>query len=343
MSGLLDDTVASVFRAHEQPGSGAQLDPDLWEALAESGLTLVGVDAHWGGSGGSLQEVFIVLAAAARALKPIPLAESMQAAGVLAEAGLASDTQLQTLGWAPELALTRLADGWRVQGAVNDVPWAGSAATVVLVGACLGQDVCVVLDRQACTVQTGANLAGEPRDRLVIDRLVAQGAVLPPGAAIRHWRRGALLRAFQMCGTAEEALRLSLVYATEREQFGRPIGHFQAVQQQLAEAAGEVRALRRACETAVRLCDDHGFDSSAGLLAVAATKGQASTTASVVARVAHQVHGALGLTREHALGRLTTRLWSWRDEGGDERYWFGQLADAARERSNLWAMVTEGT
>jgi acyl-CoA dehydrogenase len=60
----------------------------------------------------------------------------------------------------------------------------------------------------------------------------------------------------------------------------------------------------------------------------------------VVARLAHQVHGAIGTTREHPLHRLTLRLWSWRDDFGSERHWQQELGRLVLD-SDPWEVITQ--
>jgi len=126
-------------------------------------------------------------------------------------------------------------------------------------------------------------------------------------------------------------------YASERVQFGRPIGRFQAVQQNLAVLAGQAAAATAAAEAAIE-ATAQGFASHA----IAAAKIRAGEAASLGAAIAHQVHGAIGFTQEYPLNRLTRRLWSWRDEFGNETHWArvlgGAVAAAGAER--LWTGIT---
>jgi acyl-CoA dehydrogenase len=123
-------------------------------------------------------------------------------------------------------------------------------------------------------------------------------------------------------------------------QFGRPIGKLQAVQQQLALAAAEVAAAGAATEAAARAADTDGVLGAR--FAIAAAKARASQAAGEVARITHQVHGAIGFTREHHLRLVTTRLWAWRDEDGSEAEWNEVVGAMALEAGadGLWPLIT---
>jgi acyl-CoA dehydrogenase len=128
-------------------------------------------------------------------------------------------------------------------------------------------------------------------------------------------------------------------YAGERHQFGRPLGKFQAIQMELAAMAGEVTAVTALTDAAVQSLE-HGDPDF--VLAAAAAKVRAGTAVEVVARLAHQVHGAIGFTQEHKLHHLTRRLWSWRDEAGSDLAWSrvlgaGLLADGP---DGVWPALT---
>ena len=147
-------------------------------------------------------------------------------------------------------------------------------------------------------------------------------------------RRGALMRALQMVGAMERVRDLTVSYAAERRQFGQPLNRFQAVQQQLAELAGEVALAGAAVEAAVA--------DPLSAKQVAAAKVVAGAAAGRVAAIAHQVHGAIGFTHEHQLHRWTTRLWDWRDQFGTESAWSEALGDliARAGGDRLWEVVT---
>ena len=151
------------------------------------------------------------------------------------------------------------------------------------------------------------------------------------------WVYGALARAAQMAGALESILAQSVRYATERKQFGRPIGAFQAIQHQLAILAGHTAASGMAAANACRAAErgDPTFE-------VAAAKVRVGEAAGVGASIAHQTHGAIGFTYEHSLHFSTRRLWSWRAEFGSESVWAAELGRraAARGADQLWADLT---
>jgi alkylation response protein AidB-like acyl-CoA dehydrogenase len=147
------------------------------------------------------------------------------------------------------------------------------------------------------------------------------------------------MRAAQIAGAAEAALELSVRYANDRVQFGRPIGKFQAIQQQLALLAEEVAASIVAVESAAIAVAE---DRASAAIAVPAAKIRTGEAAGKICDIAHQVHGAIGFTEEHSLHYLTRRLWSWRDEFGTEADWALALGRhmAALGADALWPTIT---
>jgi acyl-CoA dehydrogenase len=178
---------------------------------------------------------------------------------------------------------------------------------------------------------TGRNLAGEPRDEVILGE-DAEVHDAPAGTADYARRLLRLFRSLLIAGAAQRALDLTVTYVQEREQFGRPLARFPTVQQELARMAGEVALIGAATQAAVAAEDPLVAGSAtagAAVSAVVAAKAQASSGAGVVAAIAHQLHGAIGTTEEHRLRLTTTRLWSWRDEDGSEAECFAELGRAA--------------
>ena len=113
------------------------------------------------------------------------------------------------------------------------------------------------------------------------------------------------------------------------------------MQHNLARLAGETAAaLAAAGSAADAICSEPGF-SDAVFLEVASAKIRVGEAAEAGAAIAHQVHGAIGFSREHVLHRYTQRLWAWRDDFGDESHWAAWLgAHVARAGADaLWPML----
>ncbi|WP_432194228.1 acyl-CoA dehydrogenase family protein [Streptomyces sp. bgisy027] len=346
---LLAATCAEIFDAHEdgRPPAGAW-DPELWKTLEESGLTLVSVSEKAGGSGGTLHEAAAVIGAAGEHAVCAPLGETaLLGAWLLAEAGLPLPAgPLTAADGTGALTARRSGDRWELRGRLSRVAWGRQAAGLaVAVLSEDGEEAVALLNPQDFVFRPGLNSAGEPRDDLSVDTRPEPDhvAAVPSGTADQLRLRQALLRTVLIAGAAERALVLTLRYTAEREQFGRALGSFQAVQQQVAELAAEAAAIRVAADAAVALCEAVGVANERAGFAVAAAKVQAGRGAGLVARIAHQVHGAIGFTDEHPLRLATTRLWAWRDEAGDEAQWATGIGGRALAAGTpgIWELITE--
>ena len=267
------------------------------------------------------------------------MAAGGMAAGGTAPSGMAAGGTAAGRAWAHA---ERAGDRLRLRAELPYVAWGSAASAVAVVVSDGGGELVAALDPSSAEIVAGRNLAGEPRDLLRFDVEVPPGrwATASPGAAFELRLRGALARSLAMSGAAATALAMTLRYARERVQFGRPIARFQAVQHAIAELAVEVEAMRASADAAVAACAHSGFGSASARIAVAAAKVQAGRGGAVVARVAHQVHGAIGTTREHPLHRVTTRLWAWRDDFGSERAWQDDLAGATLG-ADPWEAITQ--
>ena len=182
--------------------------------------------------------------------------------------------------------------------------------------------------------------AGEKALNFPIAEAIIDAA--PPAAgwsADKRFHAMALARAGQMVGAMAGALALSIEHTRHRQQFGKPLAAFQAIQQQLAVLAEESAAARAASYAAARAADrgDAAFE-------IACAKLRANIAAGLAASIAHQVHGAIGFTKEYSLHKFTRCLWVWRSEYGNDRHWadvIGKTA-AARGAEGFWPGLIEG-
>jgi acyl-CoA dehydrogenase len=330
MTGSAEELDLLVSTARQILG-GSQDAGKVWQAIEESGLELLAAPAPDGGDW--LAAAAAVTTVCGELAAPLPYGDiAIVAAPVLVAAGLPVAAAVALASG----SVTADGDALQVELAALGVPAGRNAPRIAFVS---GDKVCVV-PASACELTEGTNLAGESRDQVSYRGAVAAGSWAEvAGLADEVALRGALARAAAICGAAGAALRASVGYANERVQFGRPIGKFQVIQHSIAELAVEVEAMTAATAAAVQVCAADGFSSERARIAVAVAKAQASAGAGVVARNAHQVHGAIGTTREHSLHLTTTRLWSWRDEYGSERDWQLELGRAGLNR-DVWEVVT---
>jgi alkylation response protein AidB-like acyl-CoA dehydrogenase len=154
--------------------------------------------------------------------------------------------------------------------------------------------------------------------------------------------RGALMRAVQMTGAMDAAVDLTVRHAAERKQFGRPLAAFQAVQHLAADAAAEAALARAATDAALAQAVATRFAGDGLLFSVAAARSVCGHSGSTVVRNAHQVHGAMGTTREHVLHRVTMPILGWANDFGSVVEWDALIEQAARDVGNagLWELVS---
>jgi alkylation response protein AidB-like acyl-CoA dehydrogenase len=311
---------------------------ELWRALNAAGFPdALAAGAEAPGDLAGISNAAAILREAGRHAAPVPLAETMLARWLLAGAGIKAPEAPLTLAPVARdggFALKREGAGWRLAGRAAGVPWARDVAGIVVVAD--GQVMLVA--PAAADIRPGKSYAGEPRDDLSVDAPAAAKPLAAGVDAALLYRLGALLRAVMMAGALDEVLTLTVQYANDRVQFGRPIAKFQAIQQQLSVLAEHVAASGVVAAAAVEVAAAKGDFP----FAVAVAKARVGEAAGKVAEIAHQVHGAIGFTHEHRLHHLTRRLWSWRDEFGVESEWqqeLGRIA-AARGGDGLWQLLS---
>lgn len=320
-TGTLDIELAQLFTdvfeswqdGRDHVGLEQGLDRSLWSTLAELGLTRL---TKAEGAGATWVEAAGLLRSAARYAAPVPLAEHDLLAGWLLEhAGLPEDDRIRT-------AAVLDADGH-----ARRVPWASQVDAVVVLFRSDGRWHVADLDSSAVMTTPAFDMAGQPRDGLEVDLASVIGTPVGPETAEAFRLRGALARAAQGAGALERIVELCVRHATERRQFGRPLANFQAVQQLIATTAGESLLAGAAVDAAVAVAGDSTAEPSELELRTAVARSVVGHATSTVVRNAHQVHGAIGTTLEHALREYTQPALAWRTEFGTVRDWDLRLTE----------------
>jgi acyl-CoA dehydrogenase len=327
---LADLCTPAVVRAAEA-GTWPQA---LWRQIEDAGLLRALVPERDGGAGLGWREALPMLVASGRHAAPVPLAEAIGAHALGAVADRALPEGVPTLA-----AFAGGPSGARLNLRAPSVPFARHATWVV--GTLAGPratELIVMKAADASSMVPGPRLAGDDRCELAWTE-VEPALRAPIAADVSAGEVGAALRAAQIAGGIGRVLDLAVQYAGEREQFGRPIGKFQAIQQQLAVLGQLAAASAMAAELA---CDTEGTAPDA--MRVACAKARASEAAAGAAAIAHAVHDAIGVTEEHDLQLYTRRLWAWRLDFGSETYWAEEIGRRVlREHRSAWQQVIDAS
>lgn len=309
-----------------------ELPVNAWQLIEENGIAALLLPEGAGGFGGDWQSAFLVANAAGYHTLPLPITETILAQHLLSEAGIDVPAGALTFACCDQLQLAANT----TSGSASAVIWGGAVDHIVLTRAAGESTQLVLIARKdIAKISPAKNLVGEP----VADLQWSNATAIASGTvAADVFALGALLRSAQIAGALNAALAQSVAHANERKQFGKPLGQFQAIQQALAIFADEAAAINCAALSACRAVDlgDGGFE-------IAAAKLRANRAVGVATSTAHQVHGAIGFTREHNLHKSTQRLWQWRSEFGNDRHWADVLGAKVVQRgiANFWSDLTE--
>ncbi|BBX00068.1 hypothetical protein BST36_23450 [Mycolicibacterium moriokaense] len=318
--------------AGETTESAADEISPQWSQVQELGLVGIGIPEDLGGSGGELGDLVVVvreLAAHAIRTPIVEAAVAAFAAGVPEPGSFGSVVVDRTVA----------SPGGTVTADLYGVPFATHAGELVIVGD-LGLAV-VSLSAAGVDVEPAIDIAGAPAGNVRLQRAAARPARQGSEPAAVVDRLG-LLRSAALLGSASRAYELTRQYVQEREQFGAPLLKIPAVATALAQMAVHIGGLRSAVDRAISLCADGGVSPTRRFSAVASARIVGAQAATLVARSAHQLHGAVGVTQEYGLHRYSRSLWAWRDADEPERAWSNRLGAAARSlgEAELWDTLT---
>ena len=301
----------------------------LWDALAENGLPLAWVGEDNGGFGADYDEVFGAIWASAQAASPVPFAETLVANWMLDRAGLA-----------PADGTASFALSGPTPAA--DIPFGMHADKIVLFDA--AHHEIALFDNRLATRSPEESLSPDGMTQFVFSGHLAEQSAKTDLTRRAFEAMILTVRAVQMAATMETALNLSIDYVSQREQFGRPLSKFQAIQHQLALAASECAAATMAATQAASGIARNADDPAKAWHEAVIAKVQIGHSVEAVTVPFHQVHGAMGYTQEYDLHHYTRRLWAWRDALGNEHHWSKRLGEelSATSPDQIWKGVTTG-
>jgi len=300
------------------------VDSAVWSALVEFGLPGLAVDESLGGAGARPRLLYAAIEEAAKALAPAPLVPTVTALHVAVQVGARAVAEQITAGARAAFAVplcdsgwvtTGLElpewDGWRLTGMVPVV--AGAPAAEVLLAlarnAASDAEVLVSIDPADEAVDVAAHqpldltaTVGAVRMTRTAGEVLADGDELRQG--LRNSRRQALLAvAADSIGVGSRALAMTVAWAGERQQFGRPIGSFQAISHRCADLLVALEGAR----SQVLAAGETGADAEESEYLVDLAAAAAFDAAVAVAEAAIQIHGGIGFTWEHPAHLLLRR------------------------------------
>ncbi len=329
---LLLDAAARLFEAASEDEvfeavEEGRFPVSHWRAIEENGLVDILLPEEDGGAGVDFGDAMAVARTAGGFALPLPLVETTIGRWLLSGAGLE----------APAGPLGVVTAAGRLE-----VPWPDNVSALVVSGATGGVGWVAASEVE---FERGTNSAGEPVGRLREPLSIPPGQSGGLGSGPSPSVLMAAARSAMVAGAMERILDLTVEHVQGRVQFGRPLARFQAVQQMVAVMASHTAVVGVAADTAIAavetVLDRAGGDAT---FMAACAKARASEACYEVTRIAHQLHGAIGYTREHDLHRFTRRLWVWRDADGDEGYWQQRVGEMAVRSggAGLWPLLAEG-
>jgi alkylation response protein AidB-like acyl-CoA dehydrogenase len=342
-------------RSRELEDAGAWMDEKLWSELASSNLTAVSVPESCGGSGLGLTECALMLVEAGRHCVPAPLFETLVLGGLpiakfgnpeqqkrwlgpVVDSGAVLTAALSEQGSSdpsrPKLKATRDGDGWRLDGEKFSVPAVGKASCILVPASIEGGKVGVFLvagDAAGLEIAEQRSINWQLQGLVKFNGVTVSDADIlgdpDTGADIVNWivDHARLGQAALLLGVGEEALKRTAIYLSERKQFGRQIGSFQAVQMRCADAYIDLMGMRSTLWQAVWRVDA-GIRSGAE---VRAAKWWASRAGDRIVHSAQHLHGGIGSDIDYPIHRYF--LWA--------QYLMSQLGGPSQLLAELGALL----
>jgi len=305
---LSAQSTPAVIRAG-WPGGSIDTVRGVWQRLAETGVVATLVPEANDGLGLDENCLVPLFEEIGRSGLPVPAVETIAlAAPMLAAAG---DSRLGGVLSGELLVAATLRGG--------DLVAFGQNADLVLLGDHHGG---VLYDRKDLELEPLETIDGSR----AVARVVSRRGGVPlgnAGAVSAAWQRGVLGTSALLCGLAGTMLDLTVGYVKTREQFGVPIGSFQAIKHHLASALLALQFARPAVAAAGWALAE---GESSAVDDVSTAKVLASDAAKLVARTAIQCHGAIAYTTEYDLHLYAKRVWALAPSWGDAAWHRDQLA-----------------
>ena len=322
-SGFLDDRCASSHVRSAADDGG--FDPSLWTLMVDQGWIGISTPESAGGLGMGSVEAAVLLEQLGRHLAPVPLNQHLNALHVLADTpwseGLLEGSLIATVA---RRSVERNADG-SVTGRPEPVIYGASADLLVVPAG----DELVAVDLTAIDRKPEPAM-DRTRELAWIEMEEVPAVTVGDASAVAaHLDRGAVFHSLELLGAGEAVMGIAVDYAGQREQFGQPIGAFQAVKHRCADMLVDVEGMR---STAYHAAWSIGAGDPDAPVAAAVAKIWCSDAGLRVAESALQVHGGIGFTWESDVHLYLKRIQLDQVSFGDAEYHRTRLGETLRQR-----------
>ena len=361
---MIQESAASFFsaegdykRIRARRGVSPGYDQKIWEDMAKLGWLGLCLPEKYNGSGLGFAEASLLLEQGGRALAPEPFISAALLAGGAVLHGDNDDLKAQCLprlaagGWKPALAWQEAASSQQAESTMVTAVAAGGGFTLTgskhFIPAAEGADAFVVAARASAGTalflvdkgSAGTAIETHPRVdggffgtlRLSEVRVPASRCVASPtvGKAVleRVLDEGRLAVSAELLGVMSRALEISVAYIRQREQFGRPVGSFQALQHRAVDLF-ILTELSRSVLVRSALVFDAGEDPTRRAIAASQAKARCSDAALKVAKGCVQLHGGIGYADECDIGLFLKKsmvLAAWLGSAAYHRRRYGEL------------------
>ncbi len=321
---LLRDSAATFAERHGGAASlralrtaDAKISRGLWRQAAEAGWLSILAEESAGGLGLGLTELCLVTQELGKKLIPLPVGAVAATAAAIDDAAT-----VRRIVAGDRIILPALAEGPRMlgdeppgtaaspdttlSGSKHGVPFAGDADGFLVSASADGKALLYLVDAADASIEPAATMDGAVAGLLILHGCAARPACGSNGASATLARlldAMHLAAAAELLGVMEGAHAIALDYLKVREQFGKPIGSFQALQHRAVDSLTAIEMCRSLIYQAASAIDARGCTSGLASAAMSLTARNAMT----VTKTAIQMHGGIGFTDEHDIGLYLKR------------------------------------
>lgn len=302
----------------------------LKNEIISSELTKLLVKEDLGGAGMTLTDIIPIIQLSAQYGTPIPFIETIISNFLLSELNIKAENDFITLTNKTENILIKKN---KISGNFKSIPYL-HLAEKILVETEIKNQKYIILFKKGGKLTLEKNFLSEPKFDLDASELEIISMMEKP-EPIDVQNLLINVRSIQSFGAMEKILKLCIEYCSQRKQFGRTLSKFQMIQNHISEIALEVAASGASLSTLKN--NNKNFYN---LKSTAIPKIRTGIASGKVIALSHQVHGAMGFTKEYELSYFTKALNSWRNEFGNEIYWQNILGKLfLNQNKNFWEFL----